>query len=306
VGQYLVRRVLQSILVILGVTAVSFGVLFLNGDPATALLGDQNVSPAVVAQFRRDLGFDQPWYIQYGIFLGRLVRGDLGKSLYQGVSNVLLIKETLPATVELAMTATALSVSIGIPIGILSAYKRNSAADRMSMGAALAAQSMPAFWLGLMLLLIFAAGLRWLPVSGGGDVPHLILPAVTLAMVSTARNARMVRSSMLDVLSQDYIRTARSKGLAERPVLYVHGLRNALLPVVTLIGLDLGFILGGTVVVETIFAWPGMGRMIIQAINTKDLPLVQACVIVLALIFVAINLIVDLLYKYLDPRVRYG
>ena len=305
-GQYLVRRVLQSILVILGVTAVSFGVLFLNGDPATALLGDQNVSPAVVAQFRRDLGFDQPWYIQYGIFLGRLVRGDLGKSLYQGVSNVLLIKETLPATVELAMTATALSVSIGIPIGILSAYKRNSAADRMSMGAALAAQSMPAFWLGLMLLLIFAAGLRWLPVSGGGDVPHLILPAVTLAMVSTARNARMVRSSMLDVLSQDYIRTARSKGLAERPVLYVHGLRNALLPVVTLIGLDLGFILGGTVVVETIFAWPGMGRMIIQAINTKDLPLVQACVIVLALIFVAINLIVDLLYKYLDPRVRYG
>jgi peptide/nickel transport system permease protein len=301
---YLGRRMLQSIFVIVGVTALSYGVLFLAGDPAAAVFSGQDVPQAVIEHYRHQMGYDQPWYVQYLQYGWRVLHGDLGNSVYQGVNNASLIAGTLPATIQLGLVSTAITIAIGIPLGVLAAYKRNSFADRASMVGTLIMQSMPAFWLGLVLLLVFGERLRWFPVSGRTGWSSIVLPALTLSALSIARTARMMRSSMLDALGQDYIRTARSKGLRERLVLYRHALKNSMIPVVTLIGIDVGYRLGGSVVVETIFSWPGLGRLLIQAINTKDVPLIQASVIVLALTFVLVNLAVDVIYAYLDPRIR--
>jgi len=301
--QYLTRRLLQAILVVLGVSIISFGVMFLSGDPAVAMAGD-NWSRAQIEEFRRLMGFDRPWYVQYVDYLGKAVRGDFGNSLRQHRPVFGLLIERMPATLQLTGAALLLSVALSLPIGLLSATRRNSLADRAAMVFALAGQSMPVFWVAAMLILVFGVKLQWLPIAGSGGLEHLILPAIALGLFSVARNARVVRSSMLEVLGADYVRTARAKGLPGQSVVIGHAFRNAVLPIVTLFGLDVGHLLSGAVITETIFAWPGVGRLTVDAVFGKDLPLVQAAVILLATTFVLVNLAIDLLYGFLDPRLR--
>jgi peptide/nickel transport system permease protein len=305
VARYLARRLLQTVIVLWGASFIAFGVMFLAGDPATAMVGEDWTREQIEA-FRHQMGFDQPWYVQYARFLGRAARGDLGTSLRQHQPNLSLIFERMPATLELAAAAMILSTVVAFPAGVISATRRHSVWDNLASLTAILGQSMPAFWLGIMLILVFGVGLRWTPVAGRGGLDHLILPALTLSAYPIARNARMVRSSMLEVLGQAYVTTARAKGLREILVVTRHALRNALIPVVTLIGLEFGALLGGAVITESIFAWPGVGRLTIQAIYGRDIPLVQAAVIMLAAIFVLINLVVDLCYMLLDPRIRLG
>ncbi|MFQ6110960.1 MAG: ABC transporter permease [Nitrospinota bacterium] len=301
---YLVRRVIRALVVIVGVSFISFAILFLSGDPADLLIGE-DWSREEVAAFRHRMGFDRPWYVQYLDFVRKAaLHQDFGESLRHGAPSFQLIMERLPATMELAVAALFLSVVVACPVGIISAVRRNSVYDYAGMFGALLGQSIPVFWLGIMLILLFGVYLRWFPISGRGGLEHLVLPALALATYSVARNARVVRSSMLEVLRQDYVTTARAKGLSELLIVNRHALMNALIPVVTIIGLEFGHLLGGAVIIETIFAWPGVGRLMIQAVYSKDFPLVQASVTIMALIFVSLNLIVDFLYTYLDPRVR--
>lgn len=297
------RRLFQSIPVVFGVTFISFGLIFISGDPAMLMLPPETPIEYVEA-FRHAMGFDQPWYIQYAQFMARAVQGDFGTSLRHGQPSIKIILERMPATIQLTFASLVISVVFAIPLGIISATKRGTIYDNVSMLGALFGQSMPSFWLGIMLILIFGVKLGWLPISGRGGIRHLIMPVVTLGLFPLARNTRLIRSSLLEVLGQDYIRTARSKGLKERSVLVVHALRNALIPVVTVIGLQFGFLLSGAVIVETVFAWPGVGRLIVQSIYNKDFPVVQAAVIMLALVFILLNLVVDLFYLYLDPKAR--
>ena len=320
---YLVRRILQSLLVIFGVTLITFVALHMGGDP-TFLYVSERASAEEIAATRAKLGFDDPLYIQYLDFLGGLVRGDLGTSLTYRTSALGVVLERFPATLELTLSAMLIAIVFAIPFGIVSALKRGTSVDGGIMTIAMFGQSIPSFWLGIMLILFVGLGLRWLPISGHvpilqplfqGDivqafenipraVPYLLMPAVTISLFSLSRNARLVRSSMLEVLSQDFVRTARAKGVTERGVVVRHALRNAWLPVVTMIGLEFGFLLSGVVVVETVFSWPGVGRLVFNAINQRDIPLVQAAVIVFSLIFVLLNLLVDLFYARLDPRIR--
>ncbi len=302
-GAYLTRRLLQTVFVLFGVSLLSFGTLFLSGDP-TMLMVSESWNTQQIEEFRHRMGFDRPWYVQYGDFVLKAVRGDFGTSLRQQQPTFTLIGQRLPATLQLAAAAMAIALLVGIPLGVLAAIRRGSIWDNALMLCGLVGQSMPVFWLGLLLIMIFAVGLGWFPVAGAEGPRHLVLPAITLGLFSTAYIARMARSSMLEVLGRDFVRTARAKGLASRNVVMGHALRNALIPLVTVIGLQFGALLGGAVITETIFAWPGVGRLTIQAIQTKDLPLVQACVVLLATIFVVVNLVVDLLYTYLDPRIR--
>lgn len=302
-ARYVVRRLAQTVLVLLGVTALSFGTLFLSGDP-TILMVPETFNAQQVEAFRHQLGFDRPWYVQYGDFLWKAVRGDFGVSLRQQQPTISLIMQRLPATIELAVAAVIIALCIGLPLGVMAAIRRGTIWDSLLMLGGLVGQSLPVFWLGLLLIMVFSVKLGWFPVSGIGGVKHLVLPAVTLGLFSTAYLARMARSSMLEVLGRDYVRTARAKGLRQRSVVVQHALRNALIPLVTVIRLQIGALLGGAVITETIFAWPGVGRLTIQAIQGKDLPLVQACVTFLAIIFVFVNLVVDLLYIRLDPRIR--
>lgn len=302
-GTYLVRRLLQTVFVLFGVSLLSFGTLFLSGDP-TMLMVSESWNTQQIEEFRHRMGFDRPWYVQYGEFVSRAVRGDFGTSLRQQQPTFTLIGQRLPATLQLAATAMAIALFVGLPVGVLAALRRGSLWDNALMICGLVGQSMPVFWLGLLLIMIFAVGLGWFPVAGAEGPQHLVLPSITLGLFSTAYIARMARSGMLDVLGRDYVRTARAKGLAQTTVVIRHALRNALIPLVTVVGLQFGALLGGAVITETIFAWPGVGRLTIQAIQTKDLPLVQACVLLLATIFVLVNLAVDLLYTYLDPRIR--
>ena len=302
-GAYLVRRAVRAVLVIAGVSFISFAVLFLSGDPTDILVGE-DWTREEVHRLRRDMGLDKPWIVQYALYAGRAVRGDFGESLRYRRPAFELIAERLPATLELALVALLLSIVLALPLGVLSAVKRGSLYDQGGMVFALVGQAMPVFWLGLMLILVFGVDLGWFPVSGRGTLAHLALPALSLSTYSIARNTRVIRSSMLDVLKNEYITTARAKGLSERMVVHLHALRNAMLPVLTIIGLEFGHLLGGAVIVETIFAWPGIGRLMIQAVYAKDFPLVQASVTITALIFVSLNFIVDMLYSVLDPRVR--
>jgi peptide/nickel transport system permease protein len=285
-------------------STLAFALTFLSGDPASLMIGDHWTADQIAA-FREYMGFDRPFYVQYIDYLGRLVHGDFGRSVRQQAPVTELILERLPATATLAGAAAAIIVAVALPVGILSALRRNSWLDAFVMSGTILAQSMPTFWLGTILILVFGVVLQWFPVSGSGDLQHLILPAVTLATFSAARNARMVRSSMLDILSFDYLRTARAKGLAEGVVIVRHALRNALMPVVTLFGLEIGSLLAGALVTETVFAWPGIGRLTVDSIYARDYPVVQGVVAFSALIFVVANLIVDLSYGLLDPRIRY-
>jgi peptide/nickel transport system permease protein len=254
--------------------------------------------------FRHRMGFDRPVHIQYLRWLSRAIHGDFGTSLRYAKPVFPLILGRMPATLELAVAAQVFALTLALPLGVLAAVRRNSIYDGLTMLGALFGQSMPGFWLGLMLMLIFGVVLRVLPISGRQGPKHLILPATTLGAFFLARNTRLMRSGMLEILGQEYITTARSKGLGERMVLWRHAWRNALIPLVTMIGMDFGALLGGTVVTETVFAWPGVGRLIFMAINQRDFPLIQAAVVLIAVIFVATNLLVDLSYVYLDPRIR--
>ena len=300
----LVWRTLHSLLLLWLVTVVVFGLLHLTpGDPATLMLGEQ-ATPDQIRDLRRALGLDEPLLTQYLRFLGHAVRGDFGTSIRAQRPALEVVLERLPATLVLAAGAFTFAVSLGMPIGVLSAVKRLTIWDHGSMGLALLGQSMPVFWLGLMLIVVFSVNLRWLPVSGWGGPQHLVLPAITLGTFLIGLIIRLTRSSMLDVLRQDFVRTARAKGLGEKAVIVRHALRNALIPVVTLLGLQLGILLGGAVITETVFAWPGVGMVTVTAIHQRDYPVVQCAVFVSAVLVVSINWAVDTLYNVLDPRIR--
>ena len=301
--QFTVSRALQGVVVLVGVSLFSFLLIFLAGDPAAGLAQPDWTREQVEA-LRQELGLDRPLAVQYGEFVSRAVRGDLGQSFRQRRPVAELIGERVLATLELAATAFVLSIVIGLPLGILAAVFRDRWIDQLSSLVALAAQAVPTFWLGIMLIVLFAVELRWFPVSGRGTWAHLVLPAVTLATYSIARNARLVRSSLLDVIDQDYVRTARAKGLAGHVVVLKHALRNALLPVLTVMGLDLGALLSGAVITEMVFAWPGVGRLIVNAVASRDLPLVQGSVLLVGCVFVVVNVLVDLTYALVNPRMR--
>jgi peptide/nickel transport system permease protein len=302
--RYLVKRILQSIIIILGISLIVFIITHLTGDPTNLLLHPE-ASQTERELFRRELGLDRPLHIQYFEFLKNAIQGDFGQSFRHQTPAFSLIMGALPATLELTIAAMLLSIFIGVPVGIISSIKPRSYYDRLGMTFALLGQSMPVFWAGLMLILLFAVKLGILPSHGRGGIEHLILPACTLGFFSTAAIARFTRSSMLDVLDSEYIKTARIKGLSEYKVVLKHALKNASIPVVTMTSLQFGRMLSGAVITETIFSWPGVGRMAVLGIYSRDYPVVQAAVFISSVLFVTINLMVDILYAYLDPRIKY-
>jgi len=300
----LTRRIFILLPTILGVvTLVFFLVHMIPGDPVELMLGE-TAARADLEQLRADLGLDRPVTEQYGRFLLGFFRGDLGTSFFYRRPVREVIAEKLPATVELALAAMCLALLIALPLGIAAAVRKDTAVDRSAMFASLAGISMPNFWLGPLLIILFSLRLGWLPVSGREGVSSIVLPAVTLGTALAALLSRMTRSAMLDVLGEDYLRTARAKGLPERFVIFKHALRNALLPVLTIVGLQFGALLSGAVITENVFAWPGLGTLLIQAIHARDYPLVQGCVLVISLGYVAANFLTDLLYSLSDPRVK--
>jgi peptide/nickel transport system permease protein len=311
---YLFRRVLVAIPVLLGITFITFALLHLTpGDPIRIMLATEQVTPEVAERLTSFYNLDKPWYVQYTKYLGNLARGDLGVSITSRTDIASSIARRLPNTILLAFSSMFLALIIAIPVGIISATHRNSIADYVSLTVAMIGVSMPSFWLGLLLLLQF--GLHWkvLPIWGIGHlseglwdfVSHLILPSVTMGTGLAALLTRLTRASMLEVLSEDFVRTARAKGLKERFVLYRHALRNAIIPVITAAGLQFGYLLGGAVIVESIFSWPGLGRLTIQAIQKRDLPVIQVSTLIFAICFVIVTLLVDILYTFIDPRIRY-
>jgi peptide/nickel transport system permease protein len=315
VKRYLARRLLLLVPVLAGVSVIIFMVLHLSpGDPVEIMLGSQ-ATQEDRARLRADLGLDQPLHVQYVRWLGHVARGDLGRSLWMKRPVLAEVLGRFQATLILTGTALGLSTVAGLALGVASATRPNSLLDRVSAMASLFGASMPSFWLGIVLMVVFALWLGWLPASGmyapygggglGDLLSHLLLPAVTLAAASVTIIARLTRATMLEALGQDYIRTARATGVVERAVVLRHGLRNALIPIVTVIGVQAGYLLGGAVLTETVFAWPGVGTLMVQGILARDFPLVQGCVLVVALSFVLINLAVDLLYAWFDPRIRY-
>ena len=302
---YILKRLLQALLVLLGVMTLVFFLLHLSGDP-TQLLLPLDATAAERAAFRARMGFNDPLLLQYIRFAFDVISGNLGFSYRHSAPAVKLVLERLPATFQLTGSALIAATCLAVPIGVIAAVKRGTAVDSISMALALLGQAMPVYWLGLMLILLFSVTLQMLPSGGRGGWETLILPAATLAVFSMARIARLTRSGMLDVLGQDYIRTARAAGIPTRTVVFKFGLRNAAIPLITVIGLEFGVLLGGAVITEIIFSWPGVGRLAVDSIFARDYPVVQAVVLVLASIFVLINIAVDVLYTYMDPRIREG
>jgi peptide/nickel transport system permease protein len=330
---YVIKRLLQIIPVVLGVTLIAFALIHLApGDPVRTMLG-QHATQQEIDETRAKYGLDQPLYVQYFIWLGDVLQGDLGRSILSHEQVTTEIASRFPNTIELAIAAMIFAIIIGVVAGIISATKQYSIADYSVMGVALFGISMPVFWLGIMLMMIFGVFLGWLPIGGRIDLllpfnritgfmiidsiitangaalisvlRHLILPAIALGTIPMAIIARTTRSSMLEILRQDFIRTERAKGLSERKVIYKHAIRNAMVPVVTVIGLNFGLLLSGAILTETVFSWPGVGRLVIDAVYARDYPLVIGCILVFALVFVIVNLITDLLYTYIDPRIHY-
>jgi peptide/nickel transport system permease protein len=315
-SSYIIRRILLLIPVLFGVSLIVFMVMHLSpGDPAVVMLGP-TASEEDVQQIRRQLGLDQPLYVQYGRWVGNVAQGDFGRSITMRRAVLPEILTRFKATMILTSASLVISTILGVGIGVISAVKQYSWFDRGSMIMALLGVSMPVFWLGIMLMVIFSLQLGWLPAGGmysaGGDgslvdlLRHLILPAFTLAAASVALVARITRSMMLEVIRQDYIRTARAKGLSETATITRHALKNALIPVVTVLGLQTGYLLGGAILTETVFSWPGLGLLMVQSITARDFPVVQGGVLLIALTFVLVNLFVDIMYAYLDPRIRYN
>jgi peptide/nickel transport system permease protein len=302
---YLARRLFEFLIVLVGVLTIVFVLQRLSGDPTNLLL-PIDAPEEVRADLRHQLGLDQPLAVQYVRFLGSVAVGDLGDSYRFRQPALGLVLERLPATLLLAGASLLISLVIALPLGILAAVYRNTWVDTVATGISLIGQAMPVYWLGLLGILLFAVQWRLLPSMGGGSFAALILPATTLAVYSASRIMRLTRSAMLDVLHQDYVRMARAKGLSEAKVLIKHALRNASIPIVTIIGLQFGGLLGGAVITETVFAWPGVGRLAVNAVQQRDFPVVQAVTVVIAFAFSLINLTVDLLYARLNPRIRLG
>jgi ABC-type dipeptide/oligopeptide/nickel transport system permease component len=304
-GAYLLRRLALTIPVLLGVATLVFALIHLvPGDPAQAMLGE-SASPQDVARLRTSLGLDQPLHVQYKSFLSSLARGDLGTSFRFGTPVGQEIRRRLPQTALLAVSAMTFAIAIAIPLGIVAAVYRGRFLDQAAMTLALAGISMPGFWLGPLLAILFAVRLGWLPVSGSGSPAHLVLPSLTLGAALAAILARMTRSSVIEELRELYVMAARARGLSQIRAVVRHAFRNSLIPVVTIIGLQFGAVLTGTIITETIFAWPGVGRLLITAINTRDYPLVQGCILFISVTYVAMNLLTDLTYGLLDPRIRF-
>jgi len=303
-GSYILRRLLLTLPVLAGIVVITFLLTRLSGDP-TDLLLPPNATDEAREAFRAVNGLDRPLWEQFVTFAVKAVTGDFGTSLRFEQPAMQLVLDRLPATAELAAATMAIALLMGIPAGVVAATQRGKAADALIRAVMLLGQTVPSFFLGVLGIIVFAVWLRWLPTGGRGHWTQLVLPATTLAFNLVALIARVTRSCMLDVLKQDYVRTARAKGVWERRVIWLHALRNAFIPVLTVIGLQVGLLLGGVVVTETIFSWPGVGRLAIQAIYARDFPVVQAVVFVFAVIFVLVNLVVDLLYALLDPRIGY-
>jgi peptide/nickel transport system permease protein len=303
--RFVARRVALTIPVLVGVATLVFSLIhFIPGDPAQAMLGEA-APEAEVASLRRQLGLDRPLLEQYSDFLGGLVRGDLGTSLRTGTSVTKQIVERLPATFELAFASMLVALVVALPLGIAAAAWRGTFVDHTAMAVAMAGMSIPNFWLGPLLAIIFAVELGWLPVSGRGGAEHVILPAFSLGLALAAMLARMTRASLFEELCEPYVRAARARGISTARAVVVHAFRNSLIPIVTILGLQFGAVLTGAVITETIFSWPGIGRLLIQSIGFRDYPLVQGCILLIAVTYVAVNLITDLAYGLLDPRIRY-
>lgn len=304
-ARYLVRRLLLTVPVLLGVATLVFALIHLvPGDPAQSMLGE-SASPAEIARLQQALGLDRPLLTQYRRYLAGVVRGDLGKSFRFDTPVTTEIRKRLPDTALLAVSAMAVAMLVAIPLGIIAAVFRGRLLDHAAMTLALAGISMPSFWLGPLLAIFFAVNMGWLPVSGSGSAAHLVLPAVTLGTALAAILARMTRSSVIEELRELYVLAARARGLSQSRAVIRHAFRNSLIPVVTIIGLQFGAVLTGTIITETIFGWPGVGRLLIQAINTRDYPLVQGCILFISVTYVAMNLLTDLTYGFLDPRIRF-
>jgi ABC-type dipeptide/oligopeptide/nickel transport system permease component len=304
---YVGRRILAVVPVLFGVTLAVFSMLFLvPGDPVKIMLAEFVTTPDQIAQMRAQLHLDEPVLKQYGRFVTNALRGDLGVSIRSRRPVAAEITENIGSTGQLALASMLVAIGLGVPLGLLAALGRNSWLDVAAMVVALLGVAMPSFWLGFLLIFVFSLHLGWLPATGGGDLLHLVMPAVALGMIAAAIIARLTRSSMLEVLGQDYVRTARAKGLGSGSVIVRHALRNALIPVVTVFGLQFGNLLAGAVIVETVFSRPGLGRLIVGGILAKDFPLVQGTVLFVAAAYVLINVVVDVAYAYVDPRIRIG
>ena len=303
--KYIIRRIIAMIPVVIGITFLVFMIMQLApGDPVQMILGD-NASPEAVEAMRDEMGLNDNVLVQYGRYLVNLVQGDMGTSYVNKRPEADEVFSRVPATFKLAAVAAVVSIVIAIPLGILAAIKQNTLFDHSSMVVSLIGISMPAFWLALMLMLLFSLKLGWLPAQGAKDGwKSYVLPSIAIGFMQMAAIARTTRSSMLETIHQDYIRTARSKGITEREVIFHHSFRNALIPTVTIVGVQLGGLLGGAVLTETVFAWPGLGRLVVQAVNGRDVPVVLGCIVVLSVGFSIVNLVVDLLYGFIDPRVR--
>lgn len=304
-ARYVAQRLGQAVFVLLGVSVVVFALVRLTGDP-TNLLVSVDARPDDIERYRKALGLDQPWHIQYVQFLTHAVQGDFGNSFRHREPAIALVLNRVPNTLYLAGAAMLLAYSLPLLAGLVSALRPNSAADAVIRSFTVAAQAIPTFWLGLLLILVFSVRLGWLPPTSSGGAKGLILPAITLSAYFMATNIRLLRSSMLEVLNRDYIRTARAKGLSERVTIQRHAFKNAAIPLVTMAGLQFASIMGGAVITETVFAYPGMGLLAIQAIHGRDYPVIQAFVLMVAIVIIALNLLVDLAYFWLDPRIKVG
>ncbi len=301
---YIGQRLVYSVFALLGVSAITFFAVFASGDPAVMLLPPDTQSPQEIARFRELMGLDRPLPLQYVDFVGRALRGDFGRSLKYNVPAATLVRERLPSTMVLAASAVLVSALVGIPLGMLAAVKKGSPLDDAVIALSTLGLAAPSFWIGTMLIVLFAVQFRVFPPSGGGSFDKLVLPTITLASGFIAVLARFTRSGMLDVLSKEYVTTAHAKGLPGRAVLVRHALRNTLIPIVTLLGLETGTLLGGAVVTENVFAWPGIGQLVVMSVFNRDYPVVIACVLTAATAFLVVNLLVDLLYVWINPTVR--
>lgn len=301
---YLLRRLYQALIVFFVVTLIVFVVLHISGDPVELLM-PPDATPKDVEEMRHTLGLDKPLVVQYGLFLKNALRGNLGVSYHHGQPALKLVLERLPASLELVVTSILISLILAVPLGVLASTRRGKMLDRACLLGSLVGISAPPFWIGIAFILIFAVNLQWLPSSGRGSWTHLVLPATSLALYRLALFLRLIRAGMLDVMTQDFIRTARAKGVAEKLVVYKHALKNTLIPFVTIAGMQMGSLLAGAIVTERVFAWPGMGRLFLDSIGVMDFPVIIAWALVIATIFLTINLAVDIIYVWLDPRIRH-
>lgn len=303
---YIGRRLLQTLVVVFGVSLFAFFIIFLGGDPVQFMIPIEHSTPELIEEVRREMGFADPLYVQYGRFLYKAVHGDFGRSWQMREPALQVVLSRVPATFQLGATALLLAVGIGVPSGIIAAVRRGSTIDLLVTWLATMGRAIPNFWMGIMMILLFGVIWQILPISGRGSWLNLVMPAMVLGLDAAATQMRLVRASLLEVLGLDYIRTARAKGVLERLVIWKHALRNALIPPITILGLQVAFIFSGSVIVEQVFAWPGLGRLIVQAILRKDMPIVQVAVIFLGLVVALMTLVVDVLYTIIDPRITYN